>query len=269
MNLKDYDWIVVNTSGGKDSQTQLRRIVALADKQGVSRKRLVAVHADLGRVEWKGTRALAEDQVKYYGLRFIVVSRPQGDLLTHVEQRGKWPSSTARYCTSDHKRGQVDKVLTALVAEHRAATGSTRRVRILNCLGFRAQESRARAARSPVSFDKRASNGKRHVDTWYPIFDWTEAQVWADIKASGVPSHGAYDTGVPRLSCVFCIFAPTSALEIAGRHNPELLDQYVEVEQRIRHTFKSGLSLASVRQAIRSGTAAVQVSETDADKWCL
>ena len=60
-----------------------------------------------------------------------------------------------------------------------------------------------------------------------PTFDnWLEEHdVWKDIKASGVPYHKAYDLGMPRLSCVFCIFSPPAALMIAGKQNPELLDR--------------------------------------------
>ena len=56
MNLIEYDLILVNSSAGKDSQAMLSRLVSLALVQGVSLDRFCVVHADLGRVEWKGTR---------------------------------------------------------------------------------------------------------------------------------------------------------------------------------------------------------------------
>jgi hypothetical protein len=55
------------------------------------------------------------------------------------------------------------------------------------------------------------------------------------------------------VSCCFCIFAPRSALLLAGRHNPELLAEYVEVERRIGHTFRLELPLASIQQALTAG----------------
>ena len=73
---------------------------------------------------------------------------------------------------------------------------------------------------------------------------------------------------MPRLSCVFCVFAPKSALTIAGRHNPDLLDEYVALEARIGHTFTHTMSIASVRDAIRSG-APVTVTDDDAANWCM
>lgn len=254
-----YDWIVINTSAGKDSQAMMDYVISIADENGVSRSKIVAVHADLGRMEWEGTRELAGTQSRHYGIRFEVVSRPQGDLLSHVRSRGMWPSSTSRYCTSDHKRGQVSKVLTMLARE------SGKPVRILNCLGMRSQESPARAKLIPFQADGRNTNGRRKVDTWLPIHSWTVEQVWARIRESGVPHHRAYDLGMPRLSCCFCIFSPRKALLIAGKHNPTLLDEYVSTERRIGHDFRKGFKIESIRDAIASG----EESDGSVEDWIM
>jgi 3'-phosphoadenosine 5'-phosphosulfate sulfotransferase (PAPS reductase)/FAD synthetase len=126
-------------------------------------------------------------------------------------------------------------------------------VRILSCMGLRAEESPARARRSPFGFDSRASNGRRHVDVWLPLHGWSVQQVWRRIRASGVRHHPAYDLGMPRLSCCFCIFSPRSALLLAGKHNPELLAEYVEVEREIGHKFRLELPLASIQKALSQG----------------
>ena len=263
-DLASYDWIVVNSSAGKDSQAMLDVIVEQARAEGLM-DRIVVVHCDLGRVEWEGTAELAETQAKFYLLRFVKVSRPQGDLLQHVLSRRMWPSSTARYCTSDHKRGQVHRVLTQLSHETRATRGGADPVRILNCMGIRADESPARKKKLPFTRDARGSNKKRHVDTWYPIFDWTVDAVWKRIRSSGVPHHRAYDLGMPRLSCCFCILAPESALLLAGKHNRALLDEYVAVEERIGHKFKKHLTIATIRDRVVAGEA----PSGAVSSWCM
>ncbi|MDB5253899.1 MAG: phosphoadenosine phosphosulfate reductase [Flaviaesturariibacter sp.] len=260
-DLTEYDVILLNSSAGKDSQAMLSHVVGLADEQGVDRSRIVVVHADLGRVEWEGVRDLAAEQAAVYGLRFEVVERDE-DLLDHVETRhatlqaqGKtdvaaWPSSTARWCTSDHKTSQVAKLMTRLADEHRAVHGKTAQVRILNCLGIRAQESPARAKKVPFSVDGPATNGRRHVDRWLPIFDWKVERVWQTIRDSGLRWHPAYDAGMPRLSCCFCVLAGRRELVLAARLNPALAAEYVAVEDRIGKTFRQDLSMAEVvRQA--------------------
>lgn len=122
-------------------------------------------------------------------------------------------------------------------------------------MGLRAQESPARAKKRIFEFDQSASNSRRSVYNYLPIFNWRTEQVWERIKESGVEHHKAYDLGMPRLSCVFCIFAPEAALITAGIHNAELLDQYIAVEDRIEHLFRKDFSLRKVRDAISAGTA--------------
>ena len=263
LDLAAYDWILVNSSAGKDSQAMLDVIVELARAAGVA-DRIVVVHCDLGRVEWKGTRELAERQAAHYGLRFETVRRPQGDLLVQVEQRhaariasGKapappWPSPVNRWCTSDQKRGQVRRLMTSLATEWR---GRRRKhpCRILNCMGMRADESVKRKRMAPFAHDVKASNGRRHVDTWLPIHAWTVPQVWDRIRASGVPHHPAYDLGMGRLSCVHCIFAPEAQLMLAAEHNRDLLDAYIATEERVGYQFRQDTSLVQIRRRLEAG----------------
>lgn len=242
--LDSYDLILVNTSAGKDSSVMAHQVVAQARAAGVL-DRVVLVHATLPE-EWEGTKELAQRQADALGVPLEICSRNEG-LLDYVLRRGKWPSSTARFCTSDFKRAPIDKVITRL------ATKAGEVVRVLNCMGLRAQESTARAKRKAFENDDRRSNGRRIVDQWLPIFAMTEAEVWAYIRAHGLEQHAAYSYGMPRLSCVFCVFAPDAALMLAGKHNPALLAKYVEVEKTIGHTFKNKKSIADIQTRLAAG----------------
>lgn len=196
-----------------------------------------------------GTRDLAERQAAHYGLRFEVVrNRNWRDLLDRIEGRGRWPDRGNRFCTSEFKTGQVKRLATALVKEARVGK---RQIRLLNCLGIRAQESSARAAKLPFKHHDAGdssgwTNTLRWVDEWLPIHAWTEDQVWARIRASGVEHHPAYDQGMPRLSCSFCVLASKGALVRAAQLRPELAQEYLAVEQRIGHRFKDDLSMADI-----------------------
>lgn len=247
-NIADYDYIVINSSAGKDSLAMLDYLVGLAIKQDVPMSRFLVAHADLGDMEWKGTKELAEKQASHYGVKFQAIARPQGNLLEHVRARGKWPSSKQRYCTSDHKRGQIEKVIRHLRSD-RLVT------KVLNCMGVRADESPARAKKRPLETNYRISTNLREVNNWLPIHNWTAAQVWDRIRPLGKLGliHPAYSLGMPRLSCCFCIFAPRNALMIAGQHNPDLLDKYVKVEQEIGHTFKKDFRIAAIKEALDRG----------------
>ncbi len=264
-DLTRFDVLLLNSSGGKDSQTMLRYVVGLADAAGIS-ERIVVVHCDLGRAEWAGTEAVARKQAEHYGLRFEVVRRPQGDLLQQIEARGMFPSATARYCTSDQKTGQARRLITQLAREVREgwATTHPRRVRVLNMLGIRAQESPARAKKRDLEPDERASSGTREVTRWLPIFTWTEDEVWTDIRESGVPHHYAYDAGMPRLSCAFCVLASHSALVLSAQLNPELAQQYVELEERIDHKFQAKCSMREIVAEAQAAATPVTVEDWSA-----
>jgi 3'-phosphoadenosine 5'-phosphosulfate sulfotransferase (PAPS reductase)/FAD synthetase len=250
-NLVLYDHILVNSSAGKDSQCMLDVVCEAARDAGVD-DRITVVHADLGREEWPGTKELARHQAEHYGLRFEVVRRKGGGLLDRVRERGKWPDAARRWCTSDLKRSPVRTLMTRLATETRARFpgGHTW---ILNCMGMRAQESPARGKLPAFARDARASNGRREVHTWLPIHGWNTQQVWGRIFASGVPYHHAYELGMPRLSCRFCIFANRAGLLLAGKHSPELLADYVRAEQEIGHSFRNNLKLAEIKDAIDRG----------------
>lgn len=388
-----YDYIMINSSAGKDSQAMLTRIVKLADEQGYLRDKLIVVHADLGRVEWEGTLQLAKEQAEHYGLRFEVVQRQQNDLVDQIEERywtqfqrnedvavlaesgirtwkdlheasaedivkvigeakgkskwdgnkraydmvrdakkkrdakakkhfkkmkskesaeknqqarvdkatmrldaaktdkqrekaeeslGKaqakldqiqaelkdlrdlgdpwdwpidygepipWPSSDARFCTSDHKTVEVDKLITALAKEFKEGSKDDRPLKVLNALGIRAQESDNREKMD--NFGKQKATRNQDIDRWYPIHQWSEKEVWEEIAESGVPFHKAYALGMRRLSCVFCVYANKEDLMIAAVNNPDLFETYLELEEKVGSDFKKGQPLAEIAAEIK------------------
>jgi 3'-phosphoadenosine 5'-phosphosulfate sulfotransferase (PAPS reductase)/FAD synthetase len=159
-------------------------------------------------------------------------------------------------CYADPGEPCVKKNGQAMVGFHKERREDAKRrprVQILTCLGMRAGESNARSKLQAFEVDKGASNSLRDVDKWLPIHDWSVGDVWAAINESGLPYHRAYDLGMPRLSCALCIFATDPALLLAGEHNRDLLDAYVEVEDEVGYTFKSKTSLRSIRDRLDAG----------------
>jgi len=125
--------------------------------------------------------------------------------------------------------------------------------RVLYVFGYRHEESPARAKKETLTLNKQFTTKSRIVDEYNPILSWTVDEVWYIIKSNHIPYHYAYDMGMPRLSCVFCIFAPVDALVIAGKHNPELLDQYIDAEKEMGHSFRNKFAIAEVKELIESG----------------
>ena len=173
-----------------------------------------------------------------------------------------WPDAARRYCTSDLKRAPVYRLMTRLAAEQHAAGITGRRVRILNVMGLRAQESAKRALMSPFSHDERASNQTvRSVDEWLPIHSWTTAQVWARIAEACTRPHSVYAAGMPRLSCRFCVLASHLALVLAARLDPDGAARRAAMEERMGHDFRHGMPMRDIIAEAKAARGPVAVED--------
>lgn len=250
IKLHDYNLIIINSSAGKDSLCAIWEVCRIAQEQKYPFEKIFISHQDLGSMEWKGTKDLVQKQADLFGLQALFIKRinnkgKEEDLLHYVERRGKWPSNKQRFCTSDFKRGPGSKIVTML-------TRSMKKSNVLYVFGFRSQESPARKKKEVFKLNNVLTTKKRTVTDWLPIHDWSTERVWKTIKDNQLPYHEAYDLGMPRLSCVFCIFSPFDALVCAGKHNPKLLDRYIKVEKKIGHTFRKDMPISSVKEAIKN-----------------
>jgi 3'-phosphoadenosine 5'-phosphosulfate sulfotransferase (PAPS reductase)/FAD synthetase len=256
-DLSSADRIIISNSGGKDSIVAMDEAVRLADDAGV-RDRIVVLHIDLGRtprghtVEWPGTEDLARRQAAHYGLPFEVRRSAKWPSLVHrIRARGQFPHVLSRFCTSDMKRAVAHRFVTEQVN----ALGVTGRpARIVHVMGFRAEESRARARRPAVEVDRRVSSGRRTVTQWYPVLRWSTAEVWQRIRGRGLPYHWAYDAGMSRLSCSLCVLASIPDLTCAAGIRPELAREYADLEEEMAAPFRRELPMAEVIR--RAGGAA-------------
>ncbi|ELH0788540.1 phosphoadenosine phosphosulfate reductase family protein [Salmonella enterica] len=221
---------VSNHSGGKDSQAMLIKLL-----DAIPARQLVVVHASLGSVEWPGALELARDQARAAGLPFIVATARK-TLLEMVVRRFEnrpevpsWPSASTRQCTSDLKRGPIQREV------RRYAKANGFKV-IVNCLGLRAQESPGRAKRRPFRKNETDSNSVLTWYEWLPVHELKTDEVFSVIREAGQKPHYAYELGNERLSCVFCIMASRNDLKNGATCHPELLEQYAELETRTGYT---------------------------------
>lgn len=213
----------VNNSGGKDSQAMLILLRAI-----VPAEQLLVVHAHLEGEEWDGVREHVEAMSQ--GLN-LVIAAPVKTFAQMVERRGMFPSPQQRQCTSDLKRGPIDREIRRHLAAHPEFEGQ-----VVNCMGMRAQESPARSKLVSLKPNRRNSVAGRAWFDWLPIQDMTVDQVFAVIADAGQRAHWAYAAGMSRLSCMFCIMASQHDLRTAARLNPAAYADRVALERRIGHT---------------------------------
>jgi len=260
--------LAISISGGKDSQAMALALAELHRTRGW-RGEAFLITADLGRIEWPETHAQLQRIAELTGLRLVTVTRTDGrDMVDHWIARGEtmaakgqqprpWSGpGTARFCTSDLKRDPIDMYL--------------RRFKHVVCaVGIRAQESHTRAKQPVWEPRKRIVTKTRQAFTWHPIFKWTLLDVlrqcghsWGELRdrqltyASGKTEqalagwnlHPAYVFGNERLSCQFCVLGSVGDLANGARHNPELLEELIGIEDRFGFTFQADRSLKTFRQ---------------------
>lgn len=213
---------VVNHSAGKDSQAMFLFLRGL-----VPAKQLVVVHAVLPEVEWEGVPEHIEATV---GSTPIHYCQSRRTLIQMIEERGMFPSPAQRQCTSDLKRGPIERTIRHLVKARKEA-GVESPGLIVNCMGMRAEESPKRSKLQPFKFNPANSlNGREWYD-WLPIHDWKVEEVFGAIAAAGQKPHWAYEAGMSRLSCVFCIMSSKADLITAAKLNPKMYARYVGLER--------------------------------------
>lgn len=131
---------VVSHSAGKDSQAMLIKLREL----GVPDSQMLIVHADLGDVEWRGNL----DHIKRYaGDIPVITAVAKTGFWDMVERRQMFPSPGQRQCTSDLKRGPINREVRRYLTDHPEFDG-----RVVMCMGLRAEESPARARKQALTY---------------------------------------------------------------------------------------------------------------------
>lgn len=212
---------VINHSGGKDSQAMFDYVKCM-----VPANQIVVVHAVLPEVEWDGVTEHIEATISDTPIYYCQSRRT---LLQMIAERGMFPSPKNRQCTSDLKRGPIERTIRKISKE----TGNKL---IVNCMGMRAQESSSRAKLTTLKFSASNSKAGREWYDWLSIHDWKVEEVFARIATANQKPHWAYKAGMSRLSCCFCIMASKSDLTLAAKLNPALYRKYVELERSTGQT---------------------------------
>lgn len=266
-------------SGGKDSQAMLNYGVYLRSLLNLQCE-TYAIHADLGRIEWKQTPQFVKHLAQAADIPLVVVRREQGDMIDRWQQRREtlfqqgntkpfWSSSTSRYCTKELKIQPIDKYL--------------RRHKIVICaIGLRAEESQSRAKKLVLSLREDLCtnaikglsveqawstwNAKgrpgRFALNWNAIHDWQLPQVWEWCGTSlsewqqrrrlpdeqaldGWAAHPAYvlGRGNERLSCAVCVLGSQNDLTNAIPYNQETFNILLQMETDSGWSFQPHRSL--------------------------
>lgn len=241
--------VAYSLSGGKDSVSISHAADRLLDQLGHPRDRRIAIHSDLGRIEWQTTPATVEAAAAAIGVPLVVVRRKAGDLVDRWERRfelgldryidlrsyhltGPWSSASNRFCTAELK---TQVILPELLRQWKGTE-------ILSVVGIRRQESLKRRL-APISKREgkpwvRAGGGC--ITTWHPGVDIREDEVFTYLEREALPVAEPYRLGSTRFGCAFCVLGSENDLTVAARApgNLGLLHHLVEIEAQSTFSFQ-------------------------------
>lgn len=233
--------VLVAYSGGKDSQACLLWAVK---RYGV--KNIEAVFCDTGW-EHPATYKHIIDTTTVLGVKLVTVKSKKYDgMIDLAEKKKRFPSSQARFCTSELKSIPfIDYVLEQ--TEH-----------LLVIQGIRALESHSRSQMQKQCryfkyyFEDYNDKGKTHtyrkkdIQEWVklysddilrPVFDWTGQQVIDYIIENGQEPNPLYKQGFKRVGCFPCIMSGHKEVHEIIKRYPERFNEIIEHENRIGSSF--------------------------------
>lgn len=214
---------VCSHSAGKDSHAMFIKL-----RQLVPADQLIAIHAVLPEVDWEDSIEHIEATI---GETPLIQAYATKTFFEMVEHRQKFPSPQQRQCTSDLKRGPMDREVRRYLQDNPQFNGL-----IVMCMGMRAEESPGRKKLVPFKFMEKKSLAGREWYEWLPIHHLTTVEVFETIAQAGEKPHWAYAAGMSRLSCCFCIYSSASDLTVAASLRPALYQRYAEMERRLNFT---------------------------------
>ena len=142
--------------------------------------------------------------------------------IERVKKAGKnqagFPTPDCRYCTAEQKVAPMDKLI-------RRYSG-----KLLKVTGERWAESKARSTYTEFVAVSRLNSRERQVFGWRPMLAYSEADIWAMVRDTGVPRHICYEMGCNRLGCAGCIFSRDHELKIEMRENPVIFEALDRLE---------------------------------------
>ena len=233
--------ILVQFSGGKDSQVCLIKAV-----NDYGKGKVTAVFCDTGW-EHPVTYEHIHNVCKQLGVELITLkSKKYEDFVDMSIKRGRFPSTMARFCTSELK---VTPMIDYILSQNES---------FIIIQGIRAKESKARAGYDvECSYFKEYFNDevkglyhKKAVLEWCkthdasvlrPIFKWSAQEVIDYILDNGQRPNPLYERGFARVGCFPCIMCRKREIQLISK-DKWAAQRLIDAEQRMKEETERGSS---------------------------
>ena len=236
--------VLVSFSGGKDSQACLIKAV-----NDYGKDKVTAVFCDTG-FEHNVTYKHIHNVVEALGVPLVTLrSDKYNDFVDMSIKKGRFPSTMARFCTSELK---VIPMIDYILAQDES---------FIIIQGIRAKESKARAGYDvECSYFKEYFNGKvkglyhkRAVLEWCkthdasvlrPIFHWSAQDVIDYILANGQRPNPLYERGFSRVGCFPCVMCRKREVQLISK-DTWAAKRLIDAEKRMKDETVKGSTFFS------------------------
>lgn len=236
--------ILVSFSGGKDSQACL---IKACNDYGADK--VTAVFCDVGW-EHQDTYKHIENVTKQLGVKLVTLkSKKYNDFVDMSIKKGRFPSTMARFCTSELK---VIPMIDYILSQDES---------FIIIQGIRAKESKARAGYDVECsyfkeyFSDKVKNlyHKTAVREWCkthdasvlrPIFHWSAQEVIDYILANGQRPNPLYERGFSRVGCFPCIMCRKREVQLISK-DAWASKRLIDAERRMKEETERGSSFFS------------------------
>jgi len=160
--------------------------------------------------------------------RALAVLMPTGNpFLDLCLWKGRFPSSTARFCTQELKRDMAVAFQLDLIEQG---------FRVLSWQGVRRDESHQRRG---AKLSERIGPG---LWAFRPIVAWTSDEVFRFCSAKGIQPNPLYKQGMSRVGCMPCINVKKAELRQIASRFPAHIERIAEWEHLVGQASKRGFS---------------------------
>lgn len=222
-------------SGGKDSLVLLDLV-----KKALPHGSFMVVFGDTG-MEFPDTYDVVKKtrkECESEGIPFYIAK-------SHLSPKESWklfgpPSRTLRWCCSVHKSAPQTLELREVFRE---VTGNENYTG-MSFVGVRWEESATRSEYEYENYGKKQKGQYSHN----PILEWTSAEVWLYIYASGIMINEAYKKGSARVGCLCCPMGGGKSRFIEHENYTTEVETYLDNIDR-----SNGREKVSTKELIVSG----------------
>lgn len=213
------DLFYVAFSGGKDSMVMLDLV-----QRALPHDSFEVIFGDT-TMELSDTRKIVEATKNFFADLNWHTAR------SHFSAPDSWqfmgpPARKIRWCCSVHKSGpSLVKVKEIIAARRRCPVVDVKNFRTMAFVGVRAEESEMRSTYNKISISRKHPS----QINFYPILEWTTAEIFLYLFAENLPLSQSYRNGLARVGCKFCPLSSALTDCLQNKFYPTELAPFIAV----------------------------------------